>query len=623
MPLLITFRRHYRQMRFDELYLSDDILDAIDSMHFEQCTPIQEQTIPLITEGKDLIAVAQTGTGKTAAYLLPVIDEIANGNYPQDAINCIVMAPTRELAQQIDQQMQGFSYFMPVSSVAVYGGTDGSTFDQQKKGLQLGADVVIATPGRLIAHISMGYVDLSQVSFLILDEADRMLDMGFYDDIMQIVKLLPKQRQTLLFSATMPPKIKNLAKEILSDPAEVKLSVSKPAEKIAQSAYICYETQKLPILRHIFKQLQCDRSIVFASSKAKCKELCKALRGLKLSVGEMHSDLEQSQREQVLLDFKAGKLKILVATDIMARGIDIDDIGLVVNYDVPHENEDYVHRVGRTARADNDGIAITLVSEREIGKFKLIEKFIEKEITKNPIPEGLGEGPEYRAPSGRSRGGKSGNGRSNRDDRRKEGSGDVKSKNAKKSDGRRKKGKPQETEECKAGDKQAPEKSTEEKPQTPSDIEAATVDKANTDGAAEAANEQKPRRKRRRRSKKQSDAPGEDNSKEMPEQKDADDTLSPPVNDGPISYSMVSAGIVAAARAAREAEQKRAEQAAATGKTAAENEVKKPDTPAAEGEDEPKPKKKRTYRRRKPAQAKKAASDAQAEQLPEQHENAE
>ncbi len=603
-------------MRFDELYLSDEILDAIDSMHFEQCTPIQEQTIPLITEGKDLIAVAQTGTGKTAAYLLPVIDEIANGDYPQDAINCIVMAPTRELAQQIDQQMQGFSYFMPVSSVAVYGGTDGSTFDQQKKGLQLGADVVIATPGRLIAHISMGYVDLSQVSFLILDEADRMLDMGFYDDIMQIVKLLPKQRQTLLFSATMPPKIKNLAKEILSDPAEVKLSVSKPAEKIAQSAYICYETQKLPILRHIFKQLQCDRSIVFASSKAKCKELCKALRGLKLSVGEMHSDLEQSQREQVLLDFKAGKLKILLATDIMARGIDIDDIGLVVNYDVPHENEDYVHRVGRTARADNDGIAITLVSEREIGKFKLIEKFIEKEITKNPIPEGLGDGPEYRAVSGRGRGGKG------RDNRRKDDGGDGKAKNGKKRDDRRKKGKPQEAAEGKTEDKQAAEKPAEEKPQTLPDSEAATADKTNTEGASEAATEKKPRRKRRRRSKKQGDASGEDNGKETPKQKDADDTPEPPVNDGPISYSMVSAGIVAAARAAREAEQKRAEQAAAAAeKAAADNEDKKQDA-SAEGEEEPKPKKKRTYRRRKPAQAK-AKADAPAEQQPAQTETSE
>lgn len=605
-------------MRFDELYLSDDILDAIDSMHFEQCTPIQEQTIPLITEGKDLIAVAQTGTGKTAAYLLPVIDEIANGDYPQDAINCIVMAPTRELAQQIDQQMQGFSYFMPVSSVAVYGGTDGSTFDQQKKGLQLGADVVIATPGRLIAHISMGYVDLSQVSFLILDEADRMLDMGFYDDIMQIVKLLPKQRQTLLFSATMPPKIKNLAREILTDPAEVKLSVSKPAEKIAQSAYICYETQKLPILRHIFKQLQCDRSIVFASSKAKCKELCKALRSLKLSVGEMHSDLEQSQREQVLLDFKAGKLKILVATDIMARGIDIDDIGLVVNYDVPHENEDYVHRVGRTARADNDGIAITLVSEREIGKFKLIEKFIEKEVPKNPIPEGLGEGPEYQASSGRGRGGKNGKGRG---DRRKEGSGDGKGKNSRKRDDRRKNGKPQEAVENKpAGDAQAPEKQPSEvKPQTQPDSEVAADGKpqAQNEGAAEAAADKKPRRKRRRRSKKQGEASA-DETADKQGGGDADGTPEPAVSDGPISYSMVSAGIVAAARAAREAEMKRAEKAA-------EKEGAEQDAPAApEAEETQKPKKKRTYRRRKPAQAKdKTAADAPATQKPSQPETSE
>ena len=605
-------------MRFDELYLSDDILDAIDSMHFEQCTPIQEQTIPLITEGKDLIAVAQTGTGKTAAYLLPVIDEIANGDYPQDAINCIVMAPTRELAQQIDQQMQGFSYFMPVSSVAVYGGTDGSTFDQQKKGLQLGADVVIATPGRLIAHISMGYVDLSQVSFLILDEADRMLDMGFYDDIMQIVKLLPKQRQTLLFSATMPPKIKNLAREILTDPAEVKLSVSKPAEKIAQSAYICYETQKLPILRHIFKQLQCDRSIVFASSKAKCKELCKALRSLKLSVGEMHSDLEQSQREQVLLDFKAGKLKILVATDIMARGIDIDDIGLVVNYDVPHENEDYVHRVGRTARADNDGIAITLVSEREIGKFKLIEKFIEKEVPKNPIPEGLGEGPEYQASSGRGRGGKNGK---ERGDRRKEGSGDGKGKNSRKRDARRKNGKPQEAAENKpAGDAQAPEKQPSEvKPQTQPDSEVAADGKpqAQNEGAAEAAADKKPRRKRRRRSKKQGEASA-DETADKQGGGDADGTPEPAVSDGPISYSMVSAGIVAAARAAREAEMKRAEKAA-------EKEGAEQDAPAApEAEETQKPKKKRTYRRRKPAQAKdKTAADAPATQKPSQPETSE
>lgn len=411
-------------MKFDELYLSDDILDAIDAMHFENCTPIQEQTIPLITDGRDVIAVAQTGTGKTAAYLLPVIDEIANGDYPQDTINCIVMAPTRELAMQIDQQMQGFSYYMPVNSVAVYGGTDGHTFEQQKKGLKLGADVVIATPGRLIAHLSMGYVDLSKVSFLILDEADRMLDMGFYEDIMQIVKLLPKERQTLLFSATMPPKIKLLASNILNNPAEVKIAVSKPADKIDQSAFICYETQKLPILRHVFKNYKNEKCIVFASSKIKCKELSKTLRSLNLSVGEMHSDLDQSRREETLLAFKSGRIKILVATDIVARGIDIDDIGLVVNYDVPHENEDYVHRIGRTARADNDGMAITFVSEKEIVKFKRIEKFIEKEIRKKEIPAELGEGPDYFSPF-KNGGGKRG---------RTAGSGKKKNSRGKKSD---------------------------------------------------------------------------------------------------------------------------------------------------------------------------------------------
>lgn len=391
-------------MKFDELYLSGAILDAIDAMHFENCTPIQEKTIPLITEGRDLIAVAQTGTGKTAAYLLPVIDEIAMGDYPQDAINCIVMAPTRELAQQIDQQMQGFAYYMPVNSVAIYGGTDGQTFEQQKKGLKLGADIVIATPGRLIAHISMGYVDLSKVSFLILDEADRMLDMGFYDDIMQIVKLLPKERQTLLFSATMPPKIKMLAQNILRDPAEVKLSVSKPADKIDQSAYVLYETQKLPVLRHVFRNFKNSKSIVFASSKLKCKELGKTLRGMNLPVGEMHSDLDQNQREDMLLAFKSGKKKILVATDIMARGIDIDDIDLVVNYDVPHECEDYVHRVGRTARAEKDGVAITFVAEKEIVKFKAIERFIGKEIRKNEVPSDLGETPDYNVSSSSGKG---------------------------------------------------------------------------------------------------------------------------------------------------------------------------------------------------------------------------
>lgn len=382
-------------MRFDEILTNDDLLDALYDMHFDECTPIQELAIPPVLEGRDLLAVAQTGTGKTAAYLLPVIERLVNDNYPQDCVNCIVMAPTRELAQQIDRQMQGFSYFMPVTGMAIYGGTDGHTYEQQRKGLKMGADVVIATPGRLLAHLSMGYVDLSKVSFFILDEADRMLDMGFIDDIMQIVGHLPKDRQTLLFSATMPPKIQQLSKQILNNPAEVKIAVSKPAEKIRQAAYVCYETQKLPILERIFKKNPPQRVIIFSSSKLKVKELAKSLKKWKLNVGEMHSDLDQNERDEVMLKFKAGQLNVVVATDIIARGIDIDNIETVINYDVPREAEDYVHRIGRTARADRDGSAYTFISEKERGRFKIIEKLLEKEVEKLKIPEELGEAPEY------------------------------------------------------------------------------------------------------------------------------------------------------------------------------------------------------------------------------------
>ncbi len=408
-------------MKFSELKLEDTVLDALDAMRFEECTPVQEKTIPVILEGKDLIGVAQTGTGKTAAYLLPVINELSKGGFPEDAINCVIMAPTRELAQQIDQQMEGFSYFMPVSSVAVYGGNDGTLFEQQKRGLMLGADVVIATPGRLISHLALGYVDLSRVSHFILDEADRMLDMGFSDDIMQIVKYLPKKRQTIMFSATMPAKIQQLAKTILTDPVEIKLAVSKPAEKIIQAAYICYENQKVGIVKSLFEQEVPEKVIIFASSKIKVKELTQALKRMKLNVGEMHSDLEQSQRDQIMLDFKNGRINILVATDIVSRGIDIDDIRLVINYDVPNDSEDYVHRIGRTARANNDGVAVTFVGEKDQSNFKTIEDFLEKEIYKIPLPAGLGEAPAYnprtrrmsssrRRPAGK-KSGNNGNGR--------------------------------------------------------------------------------------------------------------------------------------------------------------------------------------------------------------------
>jgi len=377
-------------LNFEDLYLSDELLDAIEAMHFRECTPIQEQAIPVIQDGRDLIAVAQTGTGKTAAYLLPVIDEIAFHDYSREHINCLVIAPTRELVQQIDQQMQGFSYFLDVSCSAIYGGTDGKVYGQQKQGLAMGADVVIGTPGRLLAHMSMGYVDLSHVSFLILDEADRMLDMGFYDDIMQIVNATPRTRQTLLFSATMPPKIKKLAKSILNDPVEVKIAVSKPAEKIDQRAYMCREEVKTPLLCRLFKDnSDGKRVIVFASSKLKVKELARSLRRLHLNVGEMHSDLEQNEREEVMLGFKAGRTPILVATDIVARGIDIDDIAMVVNYDVPHDPEDYIHRIGRTARADAEGTAITFVSPRDSRRFRDIEAFLGKPVTRDVLPADL------------------------------------------------------------------------------------------------------------------------------------------------------------------------------------------------------------------------------------------
>ena len=391
-------------MDFYDLDLNDDVLDALDAMNFTTCTPIQEHTIPPLLEGHDLIGVAQTGTGKTAAYLLPILSMLSDGGFPADAINCVIMSPTRELAQQIDQAMEGFSYYVPVSSVAVYGGNDGIRYEQERRGLALGADVVIATPGRLISHISLGNVDLSRTSFFILDEADRMLDMGFYDDIMQIVKQLPDTRQTIMFSATMPDKIQKLAASILRNPVEVRLAVNKPAEKIVQTAYVCYEAQKMGIIKSLFKETKPERVIVFSSSKLKVKEVTNAFRRMKLNVGEMHSDLDQAQRDVVMREFKNGRIDILVATDIVARGIDIDDIRLVINYDVPRDCEDYVHRIGRTARAGAEGCAITFVSKDDQSRFGAIEEFIGREVFKIPVPEELGEAPEYTPKQGTTRG---------------------------------------------------------------------------------------------------------------------------------------------------------------------------------------------------------------------------
>lgn len=383
-------------MYFDELDLNDNVLDALYDMRFDTCTPVQEKCIPEILEGHDVLGVAQTGTGKTAAYLLPVLSKLDDGGYPKDAINCVIMSPTRELAQQIDQAMQGFGYYLQgVSSVAVYGGNDGNRYDQELRSLRMGADVVIATPGRLISHISLGNVDLSKVSFFILDEADRMLDMGFSEDIKTIAAKLPKTCQTIMFSATMPEKIEELAKTLLKNPVEIKLAVSKPAEKIKQEAYVCYETQKMTILKDIFKAGDLKRVIVFSGSKFKVKQLAASLQQIGVNCGAMHSDLEQAERDDVMFKFKSGQYDVLVATDIVARGIDIDDIEMVINYDVPHDTEDYVHRIGRTARANRDGRAITFVSEEDQYWFQQIEKFLEKVVDKMPLPEGCGEGPEY------------------------------------------------------------------------------------------------------------------------------------------------------------------------------------------------------------------------------------
>ena len=403
-------------MRFDELDLEDEILDGLYDMNFHEMTPVQEATIPIILEGRDIIGCAQTGTGKTAAYTLPLLNRLLTEGNEDNVVRSLIIVPTRELAMQIDQQFQGFSYYLPVSTTVVYGGGDGKGWDQQKRGMLMGSDVVIATPGRMISHLQNSGIDLSHVQYLILDEADRMLDMGFSDDIMKIISYMPRERQTIMFSATLPPKIRELAKSILRNPAEVNIAISKPNEAIDQSAYVCRERQKLGIIQELFARPKEFKTIIFSSSKLKVKELAHTLKRMKLNVAAMHSDLEQVQREEVMLDFKNNKIDILVATDIVARGIDIEDIGLSINYDVPHDPEDYIHRIGRTARAAATGAAITFVNEEEQGKFHQIEKFIEREIRKCELPASVGEGPVYNPAvtngrgAGRGRGGRSGAG---------------------------------------------------------------------------------------------------------------------------------------------------------------------------------------------------------------------
>ena len=381
-------------MRFTEFGFHPDLLEGIEASNYENATPVQEQVIPPILAGKDIIASAQTGTGKTAAFLLPLIHRLLNHRI-DGQVGALVIVPTRELAIQIAQHLEGLAYFTNLSSIAVYGGNDGSSFISEKKALQTGTDIVICTPGRMIAHLNMGYVQWKQLQFLVLDEADRMLDMGFQDDINKIITSLPAKRQTLLFSATMPDKIRQLARRILTDPTEINIAISKPPEKIVQKAFVVYEPQKLPLLKHILGNVPFKSALIFCSRKQSVKSLVKELQRAKLRIEEIHSDLEQSQREDVLNGFTSGRIPILVATDILSRGIDIDTIDLVINYDVPRDAEDYVHRIGRTARAEADGMAFTLVSQTEQNRFAVIEKLIEKLVDKAPVPEELGKTPEY------------------------------------------------------------------------------------------------------------------------------------------------------------------------------------------------------------------------------------
>jgi ATP-dependent RNA helicase RhlE len=381
-------------LKFSELGFHPDLLQGIDAIGFESTTPIQEQAIPVILAGKDLIGSAQTGTGKTAAFLLPIINDILTRDEPE-ATKCLIVVPTRELAIQIDQQMQGLSYFTRVNSIAVYGGGDGDLFAQEKKALSEGASVITATPGRLIAHLKMGYVNMKSLRFLVLDEADRMLDMGFHQDIQKIISFLPAKRQNLMFSATMPPKMRTMAKEVLNNPEEINVAVSVPADKIIQVGFVVHDTQKIPMIEHVLSAGDFLSVIVFCSTKENTKNLTKSLKKLKFSVAEIHSDLDQKERGEVLNLFKAKKLSILVATDILSRGIDIEDIELIINYDVPNDVEDYIHRIGRTARAAAKGVAFTFINEKEQRQFGDIEKFIGRIIPKAEIPTSLGAAPAY------------------------------------------------------------------------------------------------------------------------------------------------------------------------------------------------------------------------------------
>ena len=403
-------------MKFSELGLDDQILEAIGYMGFEDATPIQEQCIPQIIKGKDVLAFAQTGTGKTAAFILPVLHKLATQQH--EGINTIVLVPTRELAIQIERQIQGFVYFIEADSCCIYGGGDGASFDQQKFALKRGTSVVVATPGKLISHLNLGYVNTDNVKHFILDEADRMLDMGFYEDIAKINNYLPKKKQTLFFSATMAPKIKQLAGSLLQDPFQVSLAISKPAAGVTQGAFLAHDGQKEKLLEHIIADKEkLESIIIFCSKKQQVNNLHRSLKNKKHNVAYISSDLDQDSREQVLQSFRSKNIRILIGTDVISRGIDIKDINMVINYDVPDDAEDYVHRVGRTARASTTGIAYTFINEADIQKFQRIEKLIETDVEKLPLPDGLGDGPEWKSFGGKNF--QKGQGNSNRGGKKK------------------------------------------------------------------------------------------------------------------------------------------------------------------------------------------------------------
>jgi superfamily II DNA/RNA helicase len=381
-------------LKFKEFNLRQDVYDGLEAMGFDEATPVQEQVLPIVLSNKDLIACAQTGTGKTAAYLLPLLHHIKNSG--DNKIKALILAPTRELVHQIDQQFQGFAYFVGLESIAIYGGGDAAVWEQQRVAIESGAHVLIASPGRLISHLSLGYVDLSALQYLILDEADKMLDMGFMEDIEKIIGYLPENRQTMLFSATMPPKIRHLANKILKNPEAINIAVSKPAEGVLQAAYLTYDNQKNNLIVNLLSEKELDSAIIFVSTKQKVKELLKDLTDKGLNVKAIHSDLDQNERQSVMLDYKNRKFPVLVATDIVSRGIDIDNIGLVINYDVPNDPEDYIHRVGRTARAQSTGVALTFINKTDQSRFLKIEELIGEEIFKIPNPSEIGKGPEYK-----------------------------------------------------------------------------------------------------------------------------------------------------------------------------------------------------------------------------------